>query len=101
MGSDRSSEARSKGFSVVQSEDVELPSKICGNCGIEYTGDLEKYFAKRRHSVDGYRNECRSCINKKQKQRYRGGEYISQINDRFLYMVFKDAAKEILKESME
>ena len=102
MESSRTTKTDSKGFQIVSgiepSKEYVL-EKTCSKCGTTYTGNLKDYFSPREKSADGYRSQCRDCINSKQRKR-RSKAIDPGITNDEIREIFKEAAKEILFERL-
>ncbi|UHS64811.1 hypothetical protein P9600_gp30 [Escherichia phage vB_EcoD_Opt212] len=49
-----------------------IEEKRCSNCGcVKPLSQFHKYTGKTARSPDGYRAECKSCRNKKERERQR------------------------------
>jgi hypothetical protein len=76
---------------------VHETSKTCTKCGETYKGQLSDYFSPRRNSADGFRNQCRECVNSAMRKRRKSD---TQVDGDYLRDILKEAAKEIIKEEL-
>jgi len=71
-----------------------MEEKKCNKCNI--IKDIE-YFYKRDSSKDGYRNECKSCLSKRKKERYKINKKEIAIKRKIYY--YKNQEKTLLQKS--
>ena len=65
MGSPRTTETKSTGFSIVHSESPEISERTCKKCGKTYE-DVKRNFYVRSDSPEGYRGDCKKCAGERQ-----------------------------------
>ena len=95
MDNKRGSKRKIHDFTAIQIDEQVLKSCSSPDCPNDNPQPVTN-FIRRKNSVDGFRGECKDCINKRQrKRRHERLETNNNLQD----LVYR-ALKEILKEEL-